>query len=172
MSRQHRFAFLFSSLSLLTAIIFSLALASDVSCPSDDTDFATAIRQGIWKCAKDIALKSKGTELHHVFDTESRLIQKELADLKLILDSNLPQSSITPAFQWAQSVNEVFLSVKFSHKLDAPATLNVEATNVNLTEKALLLEASDGRKLFKLSFSFYGPIIPEESIWSMVSTNI
>ena len=36
------------------------------------------------------------------------------------------------AFQWAQGGNEVFINVKFSHKIDAPATLNVEPTKVSL----------------------------------------
>lgn len=104
-----------------------------------------------------------------MFDMESRLIQKELTNLKQILESALPQSSITPAFQWAQSANEIFLNVKFSHKIDAPATLNVEATNVSLSASGLLLQASDGRKLFKLQLTFLNDVIPEESSWSMGS---
>ena len=48
------------------------------------------------------------------------------------------------AFQWCQSGDTLFLNVKFSHKLDAPATLNVETTKVEITEKKLILHASNG----------------------------
>jgi hypothetical protein len=41
--------------------------------------------------------------------------------------------------------------VKFAHKLDAPATLNVEAETVNITETDLVLKATDGRKIFNLN---------------------
>ena len=64
------------------------------------------------------------------------------------------------------------MNVKFSHKIDAPATLNVEATSVNLTTDGLFLQATDGRKLFKLNITFLHEVIPEESVWSMVNASV
>jgi len=74
-----------------------------------------------------------------------------------------------PAFQWAQGGNEIFINVKFSHKIDAPATLNVEPTKVNLTSHELELQASDGRKNFNLHLRFFEEIDPDSSSWSLGS---
>jgi hypothetical protein len=161
---------------ILRSIIFNIitfAYVVSILAQEDcgNLDFSNSIRKGLWNCAKEIAQKSQstaGSELRGIFDAESRLIQKELASLKSVLDSSIPQNSITPAFQWAQGANEIFLNIKFSHKIDAPASLNVEANNVTLSNDTLFLLASDGRKLFKLHITFLHEIIPEESSWSMV----
>ena len=130
-----------------------------------------AMRKGFWKCAKEIILSSQlsGTDRRNVFDMESRLIMKEISGLKSAVESSLPMSSISPAFQWAQSPTEIFINVKFAHKIDAPATLNVEASNVTLKEAQLYLQASDGRKNFVLDVEFLNDIIPNESTWTMAS---
>jgi hypothetical protein len=111
-----------------------------------------AMSRGLWKCAKDLAriANDARVDLRSVFDLESRIISKEIGLLKSAIESGRPMNTINPAFQWAQSPTDVFLNVKFAHKLDAPATLNVEAQNVTLAAQSLALRASDGRKLFVL----------------------
>ena len=137
---------------------------------SPELTLQTAIRRGLWYCAQEIAKTTDSSDLRNLFDVESRVIQKELTLLKQIIDAKtISQSTITPAFQWAQSGSEIFLNVKFSHKIDAPATLNVEATNVNITSSGLLLLATDGRKNFKLQIAFLHEIIADQSTWSMGS---
>jgi hypothetical protein len=71
--------------------------------------------------------------------------------------------------EWAQSPSEILLNIKFSHKLDAPATLNVEANNVTVISDKLILSASNGRKIFNLELDLHKNVIPEESTWSMAS---
>ena len=82
---------------------------------------------GNWKCAREIAeyAQKHGVDCRNEFDLESRTITKEISALKAVLDKTLPVNRVFPAFQWAQSPDDVFISVKFAHKLDAPATLNV-----------------------------------------------
>jgi predicted nucleic acid-binding protein len=111
-----------------------------------------AMSRGLWRCAKDLAriANEARMDLRSVFDLESRIISKEIGLLKSAIESGRPMNTINPAFQWAQSPTDVFLNVKFAHKLDAPATLNVEAQNVTLESNSLALRASDGRKLFLL----------------------
>jgi hypothetical protein len=111
-----------------------------------------AMTKSYWKCAKEIAATatSAGLDVRGEFDMQSRILQKELATLKTAIESNLPMSNINPAFQWAQSTTDVFLNVKFAHKLDAPATLNVEVQNVTLEAGSISLRATDGRKMFSL----------------------
>lgn len=110
-----------------------------------------AMKKGLWKCAKDMAalLQGNGVDIRNEIELETRMIMKEIASIKTAMENLLPSNIITPAFQWAQSPNEIFLNVKFAHKLDAPATLNVEVENVTLSENKLLLTATDGRKIFK-----------------------
>ena len=112
-----------------------------------------AMKRGFWKCAKELSnmANSLRIDVRSVFDMESRTIAKELKEIKSAIESTLPVSTIAPAFQWAQSPTEIFISVKFAHKLDAPATLNVEAETVNITETDLVLKATDGRKIFNLN---------------------
>jgi CS domain len=132
--------------------------------------FAASIKHGFWKCAKSIIQSSApDPEYKNVFESEQRIINNELSSLKSTIESSLPMKTVSPAFQWAQSGNEVLLNVKFSHKIDAPATLNVVANNVNITSDRLLLQASDGRKMFQLEIEFYDAVDPGESTWSMAS---
>lgn len=111
-----------------------------------------AMSKSLWKCAKEIAstAASAGVDVRSEFDMQSRTLQRELTALKTAIESNLPMSNINPAFQWAQSTTDVFLNVKFAHKLDAPATLNVEVQNVTLEAGSMSLRATDGRKMFSL----------------------
>ena len=46
-----------------------------------------------------------------------------------------------PAFQWAQSLNNVYLNVKYSPKLDSPGYLEVKNEMVNLTNHSFALSA-------------------------------
>jgi hypothetical protein len=77
----------------------------------------------------------------------------ELSGLKASVDKTGPKSHISPAFRWAQSPNEVFVGVKFAHKLDAPMTSKkIIADNVTVTDTMVYLHASDpdGNKNFYL----------------------
>jgi hypothetical protein len=165
------FVLLLAACSLMSQGILADVAASE-SCPAT---FAEALRAGMWDCAKQIsevamaAGGSGGQDLRNLFDLESRLISKELADLKMHLERNIVLADINPAYQWAQSTDELFLSVKFAHKLDTPGTLNVEAKNVTLLEDRLELFATDGRKNFRLAMNFLKDVVPEESSWSMAS---
>ena len=132
--------------------------------------FTSSIERSYWECATLMAKNIKmGVDLRSEFDLQSRLLQKHLADLKTTIEQSLPMSTVAPAYQWAQSLTDVLLNVKFSHKLDAPATLNVEASNVTITKNQIIVKASDGRKNFNLDIGLLKNIRHEESTWSMAS---
>lgn len=130
-------------------------LSSDEFNPSNikSSHIGQAMKRGFWKCAKDMAtlLQGNGVDIRNDIDLESRIIMKEITSIKSAIESAMPSNIITPAFQWAQSPNDLFLNIKFAHKLDAPATLNVEVENVTLTNATLFLQASDGKKTFRFS---------------------
>lgn len=69
--------------------------------------------------------------------------------------------SISPAFEWAQSGDWIYINAKMSHKLDAPATLNVVSEGVRIAERSLNFAASKDQKRFALDLALYYDIDPE-----------
>ena len=132
----------------------------------------SALRIADWACSKDIAANDSlpYSTLIRIFDAESRAIQNQLATIQTIIERKQHENIVylSPAFQWAQSPEEVFLNVKFSHKLDAPATLNVQH-NLTIEGNQLHLSATNGVKYFKLELELLRGIVAEESSWSSSS---
>ena len=76
---------------------------------------------------------------------------------------------ISPAVMWAQSLNHTVFTVKLSHRVDAPACLDVYDETVELTNTTFYIEAycrrGEDRYRFKQNVTFYEPIDVEESTW-------
>jgi len=74
---------------------------------------------------------------------------------------------VSPALQWAQSMNQIFVQIKFSHRHDAPGCPEVKNLQVDLNPKELYLSAyciqTDIPIKFEIRLPFYGEISPEES---------
>ena len=139
-----------------------------------ETSLLEAMRRGQWECVKSIISFSESTpaiDYRSVIDKEMKAMVEKMEAIKMsVKDFTIPvQKSIHCPFKWAQSPTEILLSVKFSHKIDAPATLNVVAQNVSVTDDRLILLASDGKKSFRLEINFMNNVIPSESTWSMAS---
>ena len=134
--------------------------------------FQTAVRNAWFNCATELALSTSPEQapaLLDVFNLEQRALAAKLSALKSTVEGRRPMPVITPAFQWAQSTDHIHLNLKFAHIWSAPATLNVEVKHVTIAGTSLLLEASDGKKLFKLELEFEGELDKEQSNWSMAS---
>jgi hypothetical protein len=156
---------------LLAAAFLYATVVSECD-PSGEQGFSLALRAADWSCARSIA---DGDTLSYellsrILDTEQRAAAAELAAIKAAIERKQVTSLVylSPAFQWAQSPEEVFLSVKFSHKLDAPATLNVQH-NLTLDNSRLLLIGSNGLKNFKLDLELLNEIVLDSSGWSSSS---
>ncbi|EGB08781.1 hypothetical protein AURANDRAFT_25988, partial [Aureococcus anophagefferens] len=87
---------------------------------------------------------------------------------------------MAPAHQWAQSGGEIFLSVKFAHKWDAPATLmlfrnararntHVEATLNHPFAAQVVVKASKAEKRFVLEVPLLREIDPAASSYVTAS---
>ena len=48
---------------------------------------------------------------------------------------------IFPASQWAQSLDDIFIELKFAHRHDSPGCLEIKDLNVNIREKFVTLTA-------------------------------
>jgi hypothetical protein len=77
------------------------------------------MRRGWWNCAEALASNTNAEDLHSVISLESRTITTRIGSLKTAVEAmRKPSQLITPAFQWAQSPDSIFLNVKFSHKVE------------------------------------------------------
>ena len=58
---------------------------------------------------------------------------------------------LPPAFRWAQSLDTVFLEVKFATRLDSPACIDLFDKKIELKNQTLLVEAMcrNDRRLLK-----------------------
>ena len=93
--------------------------------------------------------------------------QKKLNKLSIATESNKKYQVISPAFQWAQSLKNVFLDVKPSHRLDAPGCNDLRESVVNITESTFSFSAKcvrSGSKIkILLEFELFGKVVVEES---------
>ena len=78
---------------------------------------------------------------------------------------------VNPAFEWAQSATHVYLGVKFAHKLDAPACIDLVDQDVSITAATVRLHATckGKNKRFVLELALFEPIDAAASTWSMAS---
>jgi len=82
-----------------------------------------------------------------------------------------PVSVVSPAFEWAQSPDQVFIGVKFAHKLDAPACIDLMDQKVSIEEQKVSIDAvcKGKHKEFKLELELFEEVNSENSSWSMAS---
>ena len=141
------------------------------------SDVVAAMRSGFWGCAEALAYSAAASgnmlavDINNMVHLESRAINMKISALRSALDSARPPSQIIhPAFQWAQSGDSIFLNVKFAHKIDAPATLDVNVDSVELTNVSVSLRASKERKAFELDLTpLRFAIDPDASTWTLGS---
>lgn len=68
--------------------------------------------------------------------------------------------AVVPALEWAQSASAVYLRIKWAHKIDAPATLDVTSIQVDCPENLLKVSATSPTKKFDLE------LVPLQSVTS------
>ena len=71
--------------------------------------------------------------------------------------------------EWAESPDLVFMNVKFAHKIDAPACVDIQDVKVDLQADRVYLTATCLEKTFELNFKPFGPILPDESTWRLLA---
>ena len=81
-----------------------------------------------------------------------------LAFLLVLGTAGSASRPITCAFKWAQNEEEIFIFVKYAHKLDAPAPNNVQHPAVQVDASSLSVHATNGAKAFSLSLNLYDEV--------------
>ena len=76
------------------------------------------------------------------------------------------RTDMTPAFRWAQSGNQIFLDVKFSHRMDSPGCNDIQDPKVEFSSQGLLVSGncsiSNQRFQAELNLEFFKEIVPED----------
>lgn len=80
---------------------------------------------------------------------------------------------LKPAFKWAQSLDNVFIETKFSHRLDSPACVDIIDQKIKITETHLNLTAKcrrgDDTLQYKLHLNLFDNINVTASSWEKQS---
>lgn len=129
----------------------------------------SAFRRGDYDCALRTA-KATGGRFENQVTLELRSIEKAVKEIKEAVKP-LSSSVLAPAYQWAQSGSELYVSVKFAHKFDAPATLvNKENIDeVSFSNRSVVVRASKSSKRFLLELALLRDIDPVNCSWSSAS---
>lgn len=95
----------------------------------------TLLRSGNFKALEFFLneISKRGIRFRETLSVSINNIQKRLEDLhnKFRFDENDFQK-VAPAFQWAQSMDNIFLEIKFAHRHDSPGCLEVKNERVEV----------------------------------------
>jgi len=130
--------------------------------------------RGFWACSREVLSLSRAAKAD-ISGTLHATRTRINAALTILADSlNAEQQvhdNIAPAYEWAQSVEHIFLQVKWAHKLDAPATLGCKPDEPAFEPAALSFRATcaEKRKAFSLTLALFGNVTVEQCSWANAS---
>ena len=86
----------------------------------------------------------------------------------LVRDKSQMITVLTPAFRWAQSLNEVFLEVKFATRIDSPACIDLFNKTIVIESNYVKVEAvcrNDKRLLhYVLEVNLHSHVSPVKAV--------
>ena len=130
------------------------------------SQLATAMRHGMWDLTAellDIASEA-GINMESDFQMESSRLQRRVSQLKAALKRPIKHKrSIVPATRWAQSAKDLYLWVKFAHKLDTPAMTDIKGGKADIQTRRVTFSATNAQKRFSLELDLLRDIVPEHS---------
>jgi len=141
-----------------------------------DEDVQFSITRGWWRLAKDLILLSHrlDQDVSHAVRSGVSTIKRNCDELIRVLDKRHNEMPIvSPAFQWAQSSDSVFLNIMFGYRWSSPGALSVESENVTVTETLFHFSGvgthSQITKKYLLDLTLYDEVSSNETEWSFGS---
>jgi hypothetical protein len=113
-------------------------------------------------------LNKRGIKFRETLTVAINNIQKSLEDLhnKFRFDDSEFQK-VSPAFQWAQSLKDVYIQIKFAHRHDSPGCLEVKNETVDIYKNLVVFTAycvlGDVPIKFELNLESFADFNKEES---------
>jgi hypothetical protein len=114
-----------------------------------------------------IELNKNGIKFRETLDNAINSVTKTLQDIlnKYKYYENDYQI-VSPAFQWAQSLENIFIEVKFAHRFDSPGCLEINDLNKSFTNNSVYFSGkcilTETPIKFELNLNLYDKIIPEK----------
>ena len=88
-----------------------------------------------------------------LFERTKADISRQMNTISVLLSSRKKQQAIAPIFKWGQSLGDVFLHLKLSHRFDAPGCLEVSSISAESSEGRLKFRSECVMASSPLSFS-------------------
>ena len=87
-------------------------------------------------------LNDAGIKFRETLSNSINSIERQLNDIyNKYKYTKKEYQKVIPAVQWAQSMTEIFLEVKFSHRHDSPGCLEVNNLNISIYNNTIFLSA-------------------------------
>jgi hypothetical protein len=119
-------------------------------------------------------INRRGIKFRDALNNAINNVQRKLEDLHnkfRFEDSDF--QVVSPAFQWAQSMNHVFIQIKFAHRHDSPGCLEIKDQSVELFKNMLFFKGycvlGDIPIKFELNLEMFQNINKDESTWDFSS---
>lgn len=164
------------SLPWFLGLAFAIFLVSSAAVFAGEDDACAAvlenIRNGMFQQADSaLASCSKLTEVEDAVNQMKKKLGEVSTKLTQLKSAKQATPPIEPALQWAQSPEAVFINVKFAHKLDAPACIDLVDPNIEMEESRVTVRAAckGVDKHFKLDLTLFSSIVVPNSSWAMTS---
>lgn len=139
-------------------------------------DLNTSISRGWWELSKKLIIKTheQGIDLSPIVRSAELSIRRELDELSRLLNKkHSVVATLSPAFQWAQSSDHIYLNIKFTYRWNAPGALKIENETVSIQNNTFFFSAtgshSQEKKKYVLNLELFDEIDSDLSEWSFGS---
>ncbi|OII75299.1 uncharacterized protein cubi_01820 [Cryptosporidium ubiquitum] len=128
-------------------------------------DLTTSISRGWWTLSKKLIIKTheQGIDLSPVVRSAELSIRRELNELTRLLNKKHSEvATLSPAFQWAQSSDLVYLNIKFTYRWNAPGALKIDNEIVSIHDNVFFFSAmgshSHEKKKYVLNLELFDEV--------------
>ncbi len=121
-----------------------------------------------------VELNKRGVKFRDALNIAINNVQKKLEDLgnKFKFEDSDFQV-VSPAFQWAQSMQHIYIQIKFAHRHDSPGCLEIKNQTIEIYKNMVFFKGycvlGDVPIKFELNLELYQNINKEESSWDLSS---
>lgn len=161
------------------AVLHGIAHANETGPELDTGAFLSAVFNGAWSLAEEIAKSGSEEERNTMIARIDDLIMQSKAGARAVelavQGDHVHRRIVSPAFQWAQNVSFVFIEAKYAHKMSAPARTSHVTQDVSIERTKLSFAASPppdkagDEPLFELNISLFKPLAANASTWASSS---
>ncbi|KAF8817951.1 CS domain-containing protein [Cardiosporidium cionae] len=136
--------------------------------PVEGMDLSVTISRAWWNASRYLILKSheQGFDVSSTVRSTVGIIFSHGEELlRLLNKQHADVIVLSPAFQWAQSLDTIYLSIKFAYRWNSPGALSVEEEKVETFEKNFYFSGigthSGVKKKYELDLILFDSVIPE-----------